>query len=118
MKHNQTPPQSNNFRRKVYELTKQIPSGQVATYGQLAKLAGSPGAARAVGVCMKENSDPKTIPCHRVVASDGKLTGYAFGEGVKTKKAILEKEGVVFIKDRVDLAVSKWEPGILKLGIN
>ncbi len=100
--------QKNTFKQKVYSLAKQIPKGKVVTYGQLAKMAGSPGAARAVGMCMKVNPDPKTIPCHRVVASDGKLTGYAFG-GVDTKKEILLKEGVLFKDDQVNLAASLWK---------
>ncbi len=97
------------FKEKVYELAKQIPTGKVATYGQLAKMAGAPGAARAVGMCMSTNETPETIPCHRVVASNGKLTGYAFG-GVNKKKIILEKEGVTFIGDKVDLTNCLWQP--------
>ena len=98
------------FRDRVYTLAKQIPKGKVATYGQLAKLAGSPGAARAVGMCMKHNPDMPTIPCHRVVSSIGELTGYSAGEGVTTKKQMLLKEGVKFINNRVDLEKSRWEP--------
>ncbi len=78
------------------------------TYGQVAKLVGSPGAARAVGMCMKQNTDPSTIPCHRLVSADGKLTGYAFGDGVSSKKELLENEGVIFIGDKVDLQISLW----------
>jgi methylated-DNA-protein-cysteine methyltransferase-like protein len=96
------------FRDKVYTLAKQIPKGKVATYGQLAKLAGSPGAARAVGMCMKTNPDMPTIPCHRVVSSTGQLTGYSAGEGVSTKKQMLMKEGVYFVNNRVDLEKSQW----------
>lgn len=99
---------SATFRDKIYILAKQIPKGKVATYGQLARLAGSPGAARAVGMCMRTNPDLKTIPCHRVVASNGVLTGYSAGEGISTKKAMLLKEGVMFINDKVDLAASQW----------
>lgn len=97
------------FRNKVYTFAKQIPKGKVATYAQLAKLAGSPGAARAVGMCMKHNPDMKSIPCHRVVASNGALTGYSAGEGISTKKQILEKEGVRFINNKVDLGTSQWK---------
>jgi methylated-DNA-protein-cysteine methyltransferase-like protein len=97
------------FKETVYEFAKQIPKGKVATYGQLAKMAGAPGAARAVGMCMSSNKTPEIIPCHRVVASNGKLTGYAFG-GVNKKKEILEKEGVLFIGDKVDLRTSQWIP--------
>lgn len=97
------------FTRRVYELCQAIPKGKVATYGQLAKLAGSPGAARAVGMCMKTNPNAPYTPCHRVVASDGSLTGYSGGEGISTKKAMLTKEGVVFKQDRIDLSVSQWQ---------
>lgn len=96
------------FRDRVYSIAKQIPKGKVVTYGQLAKLAGSPRAARAVGMCMKTNPDMKIIPCHRVVASNGRLTGYSAGEGVPTKKQMLMKEGVLFLGDRVDLKSSRW----------
>lgn len=102
-------PQFSPFKEKIYALAKQIPQGKVATYGQLAALAGSPGASRAVGMCLSQNLTPETVPCHRIVASNGKLTGYAFG-GVTKKKEILEKEGVTFIKDQVDLSISQWIP--------
>jgi methylated-DNA-protein-cysteine methyltransferase related protein len=101
-------PESPTFQQKVYALAKQIPAGKVATYGQLAKILGSPGASRAVGMCLSKNIDPKTIPCHRVVASNGKLTGYAFG-GISKKKEILEKEGVKFKGEFVDLSMSQWQ---------
>jgi len=96
------------FKDKVYKVAAKIPKGKVATYGQLARLAGSPRAARAVGMCMKENPDKKIVPCHRVVASDGSLTGYNFGKGIPTKKAMLKKEGVVFKGEKVDLKISNW----------
>ena len=96
------------FFEKVYAIVKKIPRGQVATYGQIAKAAGSPGAARAVGMSMKNNPDLKTIPCHRVVASDGKLTGYSAYEGIKTKRTMLTAEGVKFAGDRVNLSLSRW----------
>lgn len=99
-----------SFRDKIYTLARQIPKGKVATYGQLAELAGSPGAARAVGMCMKTNPDAPHTPCHRVVASNGKLTGYSAGEGLKTKKQMLLDEGVKFTGDKVNLLLSLWNP--------
>lgn len=99
---------TSTFRQKVYSIAQHIPAGKVATYGQLAKLAGSPQAARAVGMCMKENPDMKVVPCHRVVASNGELVGYAAG-GVSVKKEKLLKEGVTFKGDRVDLRISQWK---------
>lgn len=97
------------FREKIYKLTRQIPKGKVATYGQLARLAGSHQAARAVGMCMKINPDAPNTPCHRVVASNGSLTGYSAGNGISTKKKMLITEGVQFKSDRVDLEVSQWK---------
>ena len=106
-----------SFKDKIYSLAKQIPKGKVATYGQLALLAGSPKASQAVGMCMSQNLDPKVVPCHRVVASTGKLTGYAFG-GVSRKKEILQNEGVLFKGDVVNLTVSKWIPDLQSTQLN
>jgi O-6-methylguanine DNA methyltransferase len=97
------------FKNKVYEITKNIPAGKVATYGQIAALAGSPKAARAVGNAMKTNPNAPIVPCHRVVASNGKLTGYSGGGGVNQKKEMLIKEGVTFKGDKVDLKKSLWK---------
>jgi len=100
---------NNNFKNKVYQATRAIPKGKVATYGQIARLSGNPKAARAVGVFMKNNSDAPKIPCHRVVASNGKLTGYSGIGGITQKKKMLLKEGVYFKKNRVNLSISQWE---------
>ena len=80
------------FHRQVLELCHAIPAGQTLTYGQLAKLAGSPQAYRAVGGAMARNRWPLVIPCHRVVGSSGKLTGYSGEGGTKTKHWLLEHE--------------------------
>ena len=78
------------FRLKALQFTAAIPAGQVATYGGVATAVGRPGAARAVGGAMHANRTPIVVPCHRVIGSDGSLTG--FGGGIKTKKALLELE--------------------------
>ncbi len=96
------------FTEKIYELSRRIPKGKVATYGQLAKLAGNPRAARAVGSAMRTNPDIPKTPCHRVVASDGSLTGYSAGQGISTKRKMLLDEGVSFKGMKVDLAKSQW----------
>lgn len=80
------------FKAKVLTIVKRIPKGQTMTYGEVAKQAGSPKAARAVGALMKQNKDKK-IPCHRVVASNG-IGGYNGLQG-RSKRSILEKEGVL-----------------------
>ena len=90
--------------RRIYEAVRQIPRGSVMSYGQVARLAGNPGAARAVGFALHRNQEPGVIPCHRVVFADGRLTGgFAFGgEGVQRR--LLEEEGVEFLPDgRVDM---------------
>lgn len=92
-----------SFRERVYRVVARIPRGRVLTYGEVARLAGRPGAARAVGTAMKENQDPKHVPCHRVVRSDGSIGEYAFG-GTKAKREKLKKEGVKFLTaNRVNL---------------
>lgn len=102
--------QTKSFKEKVYKITKQIPKGKVATYGQIAKLAGKVRAARAVGMCMRTNPNAPLVPCHRVVAANGALTGYSAGDGLNTKKKMLLSEGVIFIGHRVDLTKSLWTP--------
>lgn len=78
------------FRDKVLRVVRKIPKGEVLSYGEVAKLAGSPGASRAVGNIMAKNYD-KNVPCHRVIKSDGSLGGY--NGGVKKKESLLKKEG-------------------------
>lgn len=97
------------FKEKVYTITSEIPKGKVATYGQIAKLAGNKNAARAVGMFMKINPHAPRVPCHRVVASDGSLTGYSGGNGIPTKRKMLVAEGVVFNKNKVNLKISLWQ---------
>lgn len=70
-----------------------IPKGETLTYKQVAEAAGSPNAARAVGNIMKSNYDP-SVPCHRVIRSDGAMGGYNRG-GVQSKKELLRSEGVM-----------------------
>lgn len=100
---------NNLFKNNVYKICSAIPKGKVATYGQIAKLAGKPKASRAVGVFMKNNPDAPIVPCHRVVASDGSLTGYSGAGGIIQKKKMLIEEGVVFKNNKVDVAVSQWK---------
>lgn len=80
------------FHQKVYGALREVPFGKVVSYGELAGLAGSPQAARAVGQAMANNFAPIVIPCHRVIGSSGKLHG--FGGGLDLKRALLELEGV------------------------
>ena len=93
-----------NTFEKIYEVVKSIPEGKVATYGQVALLAGNPRWARVVGYALHVNPEPGIIPCHRVVNREGRVVpGFAFGgEGVQ--RQLLESEGIVFETDgRIDL---------------
>jgi len=102
------------FKDRVYQITSAIPKGKVATYGYIAKLAGKPRAARVVGMYMRINPFAPRVPCHRVVAFDGKLTGYSAPGGIKKKRTMLIREGVRFKKDRVDLVMSGWNADIAR----
>ena len=81
------------FKEKVLAVVRTIPKGSVMTYGTVAKKAGNAKAARAVGGYMKNNYDP-TVPCHRVIRSDGTIGEYNRG-GPKAKRALLIKEGAI-----------------------
>ena len=91
---------------KIYEVVKSIPKGKVATYGQVAMLAGNPRWARVVGYALHQNPEPGVIPCHRVVNREGKVAEtFAFGGGT-IQREILEKEGIKFEKDgHIDLNI-------------
>ena len=80
------------FPKRVYQLVARIPRGKVATYGQLALLAGSPRASRIVGAALAKA--PAGLPCHRVLGADGRLTGY--GGGLENKIYLLKLEGIPF----------------------
>lgn len=88
------PKAARDFRERVLQVVKGIPKGKVMTYGEVARKAGNSRAARAVGLHMKQNFDP-SIPCHRVVRSDGSVGEYNRG-GPNKKRELLEQEGVHF----------------------
>jgi O-6-methylguanine DNA methyltransferase len=90
--------------KRIYEAVKKIPKGKVATYGQIAKLAGDEKMCRAVGNALHKNPDPDQIPCFRVVNSKGELSGeFAFG-GAGAQQKLLEAEGIEVINGKVDLS--------------
>lgn len=106
------PEQNNSFYQRVYREVQRIPWGKVATYGQIALLAGSPRASRVVGYALHVNPSPgEAIPCHRVVNRFGGLApAFAFG-GEDRQRALLESEGVSFNREGlVDLARFQWDP--------
>mgnify|MGYP006268167263 FL=1 len=88
-------------RDLVYKLLKQVPVGKVTSYKVLAKAAGHPKAARAVGGMMRRNPYAPSVPCHRVVYNDGSLGGFNGLSGIKDKVRILAKEGVRVEEGRI-----------------
>ncbi|WP_456876478.1 methylated-DNA--[protein]-cysteine S-methyltransferase [Ewingella americana] len=82
------------FQRTVWKMLRTIPCGQIMTYGQMAAQLGNPGASRAVGLANGSNPISVVVPCHRVIGSNGTLTGYA--GGVERKKWLLVHEGYLF----------------------
>ena len=96
---------ADNPTKRIYEAVKKIPKGHVATYGQVAEMAGDRKMARAVGNALHRNPDPENIPCFRVVNSKGELAGgFAFG-GAEIQARLLEEDGVKVTDGKVDLKV-------------
>lgn len=95
---------------RIYEVVRQIPYGRVATYGQVALMAGNPRWARVVGYALHVNPDPEHIPCYRVVNRKGEVSSaFAFGGGNRQIE-LLKAEGVPFLLDgRVDLKACFWD---------
>lgn len=96
------------FERRVLGAVRRIPPGRVATYGDIAALAGQPRAARAVGNIMRECRDPG-VPCHRVIGAGGALGG--FGRNPQTKRELLRAEGVQAGAARIrGFSEVRWTP--------
>ncbi len=98
-----------NTYERIYEAVKMIPPGTVATYGQIAALAGNRRMARVVGYALHKNPDPNAIPCYRVVNREGGVSeAFAFG-GENEQIRLLEAEGVRFVDGHVDMERFHWE---------
>lgn len=82
-----------DYRRSVYTATRDIPPGSTRSYGEVARVIGQPGGARDVGTALARNPCPILVPCHRVVAANGALTGFSAPGGLATKRRMLELEG-------------------------
>ena len=97
-----------NTFETIWRIARRIPAGRVATYGQLALLAGNPRLSRIAGCAM--HSAPADVPCHRVVNRRGELCAAFLPCGKETHRLLLEAEGVPFLPDgRVDLAAVRWD---------
>lgn len=83
-----------DFQKSVWSAVNDIPFGKVLSYGEVGHETGRPTAGRAVGGAVGANPVPIIIPCHRVLASDGRITGYSGGNGIETKAWLLDHEGI------------------------
>ena len=92
--------EASEFHRKVWDVSRGIPPGSTMTYGEVAVAVGEPGAARAVGQAMGFNPCPIIVPCHRVVAADGRPGGFSAGGGAVTKMKMLAIEGASIAAQR------------------
>ena len=100
-----------DYIREFYGIIQLIPKGKVATYGQIAKLAGLPKHARHVGFALKNIADDTAVPWHRVINSQGKISlskEDGFGENIQIVK--LQSEGVVVLNGKVNLKLFQWIP--------
>lgn len=100
---------------RIYAVVRRIPAGRVATYGQVAELAGLPGHARQVGYAMHALAKGTTVPWHRVINAKGEVSRRRRPGGELSQRMRLEQEGVGFdLRGRVALARVRWRPGASK----
>ena len=98
-----------NSYERIYDVVRQIPRGKVASYGQVAALAGNRRWSRVVGYALHVNPDEKGIPCYRVVTKDGCVSSaFAFGGGNRQIE-LLEADGVRFVNGHVDMEHFQWD---------
>lgn len=105
-------PRHESYER-IYAVVRQIPVGRVATYGQVAALAGLPGHARQVGYALHALKEGSNVPWHRVINAKGEVSSRAEAGWDNFQRHLLEEEGVVFDeRGRVDLERERWEPSL------
>jgi methylated-DNA-protein-cysteine methyltransferase-like protein len=100
--------------QRFYRVIRKIPRGRVATYGQVAKIAGLPGHARQVGYALYALKSSTSVPWQRVINAAGRISLRPLTGGI-SQRMLLEKEGVVFVGERVSLATYGWRPGRRRL---
>ena len=96
------------FSERVIEIIQKIPAGKIATYGQIATLAGNNKAARQISRILHSSSDKYDLPWHRVINSQGKIS-LRTGDGLEMQKAMLESEGIQVINGRIYLKKYQWK---------
>lgn len=97
------------FTEKAVLILKEVPHGQIATYGQIARLAGNPRAARQIARILHSMSSPYNLPWHRVVNAKGEIVIGGQGKAFE-QRSLLKEEGVVVVNNKVDLQLYGWKP--------
>ncbi len=100
---------------RIQEVTRRIPAGRVANYGQVADLAGLPGRARMVGRALGGDTDRATLPWHRVLCADGRIAFPPDSAHFRTQRERLLAEGVLVENGRVNLRRYRWQPSLAEL---
>ena len=98
-------------RQAIYHIVARIPPGKVATYGQIATLAGTSGQARQVGYALAALPDNADVPWHRVINARGEISPRRRTKIHELQRHLLEGEGITFVADRIDLGRFCWQPG-------
>ena len=101
---------SNNYQR-IWDVVAEIPYGKVATYGQVARIAGLAGHARQVGYALHSTPDGLDIPWHRVINAQGRISFPKGSPSYRRQRELLEAEQIEFINERLDLSAYRWLPG-------
>lgn len=96
------------FSKRVIEIIQKIPAGKVATYGQIASLAGNNKAARQISRILHSSSEKYNLPWHRVINSQGRISMKP-GDGFEMQKAMLKSEGIQIISDKINMAKYQWK---------
>ena len=97
-------------RERIWQVIRQIPAGHVASYGQIARLAGLPGAARLVGNVLRNLPKDSKLPWHRVINSQGKISFPANSPAYLKQQSLLLAEGIIFRKHSLSLTKYGWKP--------
>ena len=100
----------NSAYERIYQVVRRIPKGRVATYGQIAELAGIPGHPRQVGYALHALTGDESVPWHRVINAKGEVSPRGDGMVVNLQKSLLKGEGVEFIGHRISLDRFRWKP--------
>lgn len=97
-------------QQRVWQVLSQVPDGKVVSYGQLAEMAGLPGAARWVGSTLRKLPDGTPLPWHRVITSQGRIAFPADSDSARRQRELLRREGVVITGNKVNMALYRWQP--------